>query len=297
MDPKIKMLFFSIPTWLLATMLFYCAFSFAFESALFMALFLVACAVACTFLGCWLQRLCEGGKSNALKVFVGFTCGLSAIALTVLLVRISVRGATGVEMALGAVFDVLLCGVCCFCFDVIDCVRRAREKREKTSVIADLSNRASIIESAVPVVISDLFDGWPPRRLDVSDDRACAPTADGSWARMGSRGVVFKLSDEQLAAYVCTDAVLIARACMRRILVETEGGSVRSALTPGRFVYNKVHLVTGEPDEAVVMARLLEGLVFCRRIMTYEDLRIEIKPVDAGVSSCRVSFKATLAWG
>lgn len=323
----------AVCAWLIAFVLYGSAFTGLFgydplgATEVVAAAILLIGGVAATYMGCRFARLCRSGKQRRLgaqgrrdaRNLAGVSCALAALGMAFALYGTvpQQRGhvPTGV-FAAGIAVVVACAAVAVACWGPRRQLRRAREKRELACTADELARRVAAVEDALPSVVADLFGGWVPRRLDIADDRAGAPTVDGAWVRMGTRGAVFDLDQKELAAYVCTDAALIARACARRDAAEAAGdlanpdGADDRATVPGRFVYNKVHVVRGGTgssgaldklgglDEASLTARLLEDLLFCRKIFSYEDLRVELRPVGAGMGAgavaCRVSFKATL---
>lgn len=291
---------FAIGAWFTGWTFLGVSFSEGVTAAPSFVVFGVLLAAACTYGGCRIKGMCAGRRAPAHERgtgrFLGTLFVIAALALAYDAASYSARELGGaavvvsywITAAVLAVGGALLLGVA-------DRIKRRRSEARQMREAQELAQTAEEVSDLVTDVVVDLFGGWVPRQIKMDADRVVAPARDGSWVPLDTLGAVFALDEESVAAYVCADAVFASRRCAHRDAAAARDFSDPGAPVPGRFIYTARFRVAGTPEETGVTARMLEDLLFCRRVFSYRDLACSVEPARNGTSLCVVSFKAELA--
>ncbi len=217
---------------------------------------------------------------SVLRIQLAVLCALILAGLVVaLLSHIAVF--PPVQSIAYAVIAIALIICICRLVNVRGIIANVTHQRRKTEHYQALAQ-------AIPAAIDSVFDGWRPRELDLKRGRATAPSTDGLWKQLGRQSATFKMSEKDIASYVCADILLMARTYAEQ---DIEEGSE----TAGRFLYRETFNVVPAPQETRLMSELVQRLTQCGTVVYYEGLGVDVREGQGHTASCSISAKITIA--
>ena len=215
-----------------------------------------------------------------LRTQLAVLCALVCAALVVALLK-NVATFPPVQSVMYAVTAIVLIICICLLVNVPGIIAELTHQKRKTE-------RYQTIASVIPAAVDSVFDGWRPRQLDLKKSRATAPAADGSWKPLGRANTTFKMSEKDVASFVCADILLMARTYAEQ---DVEAGEAAT----GRFVYRETFNVVPAPEETRVMAELMQRLTQCGTVVYYEGLDVDVREGRGQAATCSVAAKITIA--
>lgn len=280
----------AVACWVVAWLFFSTPFGLGTGSVeLVTSIVIFGIGILAVYGGCRVKRLC--GPVRAMQAdgtssrFLRALCLVFAAAMATDVLMLFTRGGSDTALAIMCAALAVASGV--LGHRLRDTSKKTESLRIRLSRRARRTKAASSISETLPNVIENIFGGWIPRSFDMDADRAMAPTVQGTLERLDNQQFVFDLHGNELADYVCADVALMARAYAFRDIDET-------GLAAGRFVYRLTLHVNDVPDEPSVTARMLEDLVFCQALFSYERLEFKVSHTRGATSDCFVTMRVAL---